>query len=387
MATHTEDTRIQDAMKLLSESGLGGIGEMLRVMLNAVMRMEREQYLGLGPYERKETRTDYANGFKPKTIQTRVGELEVAIPQVRSSGFYPNSLEKGVRSERALKVALAEMYVQGVSTRKVKKITEELCGFEVTTAQVSRAAAELDTALTEWRERPLGLIRYLIVDAVYLKIRHGGRVMDEAVLIATGIDALGKRQVLGISVSLSEAELHWRTFFQSLTERGLHGVELIVSDDHAGLKAARRAVFPSVPWQRCQFHLQQNAQAYAPRQEMKARIGADIRAIFNTADRTEAERLLKITVARYAQSAPRLAAWMEENLPDGFTVFDVPKAHQRRLRTTNSAERLNREIRRRARVASLFPNEASCLRLVTAIVMEISEEWETSMVYLTMATT
>lgn len=273
-----------------------------------------------------------------------------------------------------------------MSTRKVKKITEELCGFEVTTAQVSRAAAELDEAVAEWRRRPLGLIRYLIVDAVYLKIRHGGRVIDGAVLIATRIDALGKRQVVGISVSLSEAELHWRTFFQSLTERGLHGVELIVCDDHAGLKAARRAVFPSVPWQRCQFHLQQNAQAYAPRQDLKAQIGANIRAIFNTSDRAEAERLLKITVARYAQTAPKLATWMEENLPDGFTVFEVPRAHQRRLRTTHSAERLNREIRRRARVASLFPNEASCLRLVTAIVMEISEDWETSMVYLSMTT-
>ena len=199
-----------------------------------------------------------------------------------------------------------------------------------------------------------------------------------------GIGPDGKRQILGVSAALSEAEVHWRSFLQSLQARGLCGVEFIVSDDHAGLRAARTAVFPSVPWQRCQFHLQQNAQAYVPRLDQRAQAAEAIRSVFNAPSRAAANLRLKEVVAAYASGAPKLAAWMEENLPQGLTVFALPSPHQRRLRTTNAIERVNQEIKRRTRVASLFPNEASLLRLVSALLAETSAEWETGKVYLNM---
>ena len=177
----------------------------------------------------------------------------------------PNALERGLRSERALKISLAEMYIEGVSTRKVAKITEKLCGFEVNSSQVSKATKLLDEEIHKWRNRPLSEFPYVMLDARYEKVRHGQQVVDCAVLIAIGIDANGNRDVLGVSVSLSEQEVHWRDFLKHLQERGLHGIQLITSDAHSGLKAAMRSVFPSVPWQRCQFHLQQNAQAYVPK--------------------------------------------------------------------------------------------------------------------------
>jgi transposase-like protein len=274
------------------------------------------------------------------------------------------------------------MYVQGVSTRKVAKIVEQMCGFSVSSAQVSRAAAQLDEMLEVWRNRPLGRYRYLLVDARYEKIRQGGQVLDGAVLWAAGVDEHGKRDVLGVSVALSEAEVHWRTFLQSLTARGLHGVELIASDDHAGLRAARKAVFTGVPWQRCQFHLQQNAQKYAPRQALKRQVADDIRSVFNAPDRVEAERLVEIIADRHEEKAPRLADWMRENLGQGLAVFALPPTHRRRMRTTNLMERTNQEIKRRTRVARVFPNEASCLRLVSAILIEIAEEWQTGKAYI-----
>lgn len=365
-----------------AEQGLAAIPEMMRTLINAAMQMERQTYLGAAPYERSLERRDQANGFKPKTVATRMGQVTFDVPQVRHGSFYPQSLEKGLRSERALKLALAEMYIQGVSTRKVSAITEKLCGFEVSSTQVSQATALLDEQLQAWRERPLGQYRYLYVDARYEKVRQDGQVRDAAVLIAVGVNEAGKREVLGVSVALSEQEIHWRTFFQSLVSRGLSGIELIVSDAHAGLKQARKAVFGGIPWQRCQFHLQQNAQGYVPRQSMKREVAADIRAIFNAANRHEAEALLVKTVQKYAKPASRLAAWLEENLPEGFSVFAFPAHPQRRLRTTNGLERLNREIRRRSRIAAIFPNEASCLRLVTAIVIETSEDWVTGYTYM-----
>ncbi len=295
--------------------GMDYIPEMIRILINLAMQMERQAYLQASPYERTPERKDYANGYKPKTVNTRMGTITFDVPQVRKGDFYPQSLEKGTRSERALKLALAEMYVQGVSTRKVAAITEELCGVHVSSTQVSQAAAELDAMLEQWRNRPLGRYRYLYLDARYEKVRQDGQVRDAAVLIAVGVDEAGKREVLGVSVALSEGEVHWRTFLQSLTKRGLHGVELIISDDHAGLKEARKAVFGGIPWQRCQFHLQQNAQAYIPRKEMKKEVAADIKAIFNAPNRQEAERLLALTVAKYQEKASRLADWMEANLP------------------------------------------------------------------------
>ena len=299
----------------IAEHGLDVVPELIRILINAAMRIERQRYLGVEPYERSPERRGRANGYKSKTIATRMGKIAFDVPQVREGGFYPQALEKGLRSERALKLALAEMYIQGVSTRKVAAITRQLCGFDVSSSQVSQATAALDGQLQAWRERPVGQIKYLYLDAHYEKVRQDGQVRDAAVLKASGVNAEGKREVLGVSVSLSEAEPHWRTFLTSVVDRGLRGAELITSDAHSGLANARRAVFGGVPWQRCQFHLQQNAQAYVPRQDMKTEVAADIRAIFNAPSRHEAERLLVITVQKYQPIASRLSQWLEENIP------------------------------------------------------------------------
>jgi transposase-like protein len=287
-----------------------------------------------------------------------------------------------LRSERALTMALAEMYVQGVSTRKVKAITEQLCGIEISSSHVSRATAQLDEVLEAWRNRPLGEVVYLFLDARYEKVRQDGQVLDAAVLIAAGINPAGYRDILGVSMALGEQEVHWRTFLQSLVQRGLRGVQLIISDAHNGLRAARQAVFGGVPWQRCQFHLQQNAQAYVPRKSMLAEVAHDIRTIFNAPDRAAAQAYLAQTVKKYEKSASRLADWMETNLPEGLTVFNFPTNHQRRIRTANLLERLSREIKRRTRVVGIFPNQAACLRLISAFLMETSEAWLIGRMYL-----
>ena len=382
MAQQSQHTPVEQVLELLNEQGTDGLLEAFRILLNAAMLFEREHFLQAAPYERTAERRDYANGFKPKRLRSRLGELDLRVPQVRNSDFYPSALERGTRSERAVKLALAEMYVQGVSTRKVKAITEHLCGFEVSSSQVSRATAELDGHFKQWRERPLGQMAYLQVDARYEKVREGGLVIDQALLQAIGIDSEGRRHVLGLSVSRSEAEVHWREFLQSLVGRGLCGVQLITSDNHAGLEAARKAVFPSVPWQRCQFHLQQNASQYVTRIEQRKEVAADLRAVFNAPSRTEGDRLLSAVVKKYAETAPRLSVWMEANVNQGLTVMSFPAEHQKRLRTTNLNERVNRELKRRTRVVGIFPNAASLERLATAVLMEIDEDWQSGTRYL-----
>lgn len=382
MTYQSDFTLPSELLEQITSQGLDFVPELVRILVNTAMQAERENYLGVEPYQRSNERQGYANGYKPKTVQTRMGEITFAIPQVRDGSFYPQALEKGQRSERALTLTLAEMYVQGVSTRKVKAIVEQLCGSGVSSSTVSRAAAALDENLQAWRNRPLGAMTYLFLDARYEKIRQDGQIRDAAILIAVGVDQFGKRHILGVSVSLGEQEIHWRTFLQSLVARGLCGIQLITSDDHAGLKAARVAVFGGVPWQRCQFHLQQNASSYVPRKEMRSEVAADIRTIFNAPDRSMAEVYLKKAVEKYAKNASRLANWMEKNIPEGLTVFAFPVKHQRKLRTSNLIERLNREIRRRSSVVSIFPNETACLRLISAVLMEYDEEWQTGRVYL-----
>jgi putative transposase len=384
MTYHEDFTLPAELLEQVQEQGLDVLPELFRVILNTAMQAERTEHLNAAPYQHTQGRNGYANGFKPKTMRTRVGEITFAIPQVREGGFYPQALEKGLRSERALTLALAEMYVQGVSTRKVKAITEQLCGVNVSSAQVSRAAAQMDGELEKWRNRPLGEYRYLFLDAYYEQVREDGQVRHLAVLVAVGVTPQGKREILGVSVSLSEHEVHWRTFLESLKTRGLGGVQLITSDDHAGLRAARLAVFGGIPWQRCQFHLQQNAQAYVPHKEMQTEVAEDIRTIFNAPDRTTADAYLARTVLKYQKSASRLSDWMANNLPEGLMVFSFPGGFRRLLRTTNGVERLHREVRRRARVVSIFPNQAACLRLVSAILNEISEEWLTGRTYLSL---
>ena len=386
MTRSRKSTKVEQALELLTEKGFEGMAEALRILLNEAMKIERDDFLGCGPYERSSERRGYANGYKKKTMKSRVGWLDLDVPQVRNvedgERFYPRSLERGIRSERALKLALAEMYIKGVSTRKVAAITRELCGFDVSSSQVSRASAELDEELESWRRRPLGRFDFLILDARYEKVRHGGYVVPCAVLTAIGIDENGRRQVLGSSVKLSEAEVHWREFLGSLIERGLHGVQYLLSDDHEGLRLAREAVFPGVLWQRCQVHLQRNAVKYVPRKELRAGVAEDLRSIFYAPNQQEAKRQIRDVVKKYEKKAPSLSSWIEEAVPEGLAVFKLPTKYRRRLRSTNLMEWVNKEIKRRTAVATLFPNEASLLRLVTAILVEISEEWETGRRYL-----
>lgn len=379
MSDTTEDNPMNHAMEILIEHGFGGMDQAMAILVNEAMKIERSKVLRAGAYERTPDRMGHANGFKDKNVKSRLGNLDLRIPQVRGDvEFYPSALEKGERSERALKLSMAQMYIEGVTTRKVSSVLRKMCGLDFSSSDVSRATSLLDDELEKWRTRPLGKVAYLIIDARYEKVRMNGSVVSCAVLIATGVLADGKRSVLGVSVSMSEAEVHWREFLLSLKKRGLHGVKLVASDDHSGLKSALQSAFPGVAWQRCQVHLQRNASAYIPKVEMREGVAADIRSIFNAPDLEEAERLLEKTVEKYREKAARLAVWMEENLPDGFAVFGLPAKHRRRMRTTNMVERQNREIKRRTRVSGLFPNEASLLRLVSAILMEVSEEWESA---------
>ena len=278
-------------------------------------------------------------------------------------------------------LAIAQMYVQGVSTRDAAKVMAEFGLESLSSTQVSRAAALLDEELEAWGTRKLGQVRHLVLDARHEKVRDGGVVRDAAILSAVGVDPEGRRRILGVSAALSEAEVHWRAFLDSLITRGLRGVEFVVSDDHAGLRAARQAVLPGAKWQRCQFHLAQNAIHHAPSVAIRKRIGAELRAVWNARDLHAAEAELARLVEAHAESAPKLAAWLEANVPEGLTVLALPEHHRRRMRmrTSNPIERaVQQEIKRRTQKVRVFPNEASLLRLVTAVLVEIDEEWATT---------
>ncbi len=379
-----QDTLLETLFEALHLENDSPMKFLIETVLNAVMKIERNNALQAKPYERSPTRQGYANGFKDKRLNSRMGQLDLAVPQTRGICFYPSSLERGLRSERALKAAIAEMYLKGVSTRKVEKITEQLCGLEISSTQVSRLTKELDEEFEAFRNRPLDCFAYLTFDALYLKVRHNGTVIDQSVLIAYGVNTSGRREILGASVSLSEAEVHWRQFLESLVKRGISGVRLITSDDHAGLQAARKAVFPSVPWQRCQFHMMQNALHYAPKKHMRGEIVEAMRNIFNSSNLEMAERVVRNVLDTFCKKAPEFTRWLELNVHQGLTCYQFPREHQRKLRTSNGIERVNREIKRRTRVAVLFPNPESALRLVTGVLIEIHEEWITGRQYLDM---
>ena len=382
IANQINNALIEDIIKGLIDQGSEGLKPILEILFNIAMKSERQNYLKAEPYQRNNERIGYANGFKPKQLKTRMGELDLQIPQVRGLNFYPQSIKKGCRSERALKLTLAEMYIQGVSTRKVQKITEVMCGLEVSSTQVSEATKELDEHFEKFRNREIGKIAYLVLDAIYVKVRHDGAVIDVAVLIAYGVNNDGEREILGVSTSLSEAEVHWREFFQKLQSRGMHGVKLIISDDHSGMKKARQTVFPSIPWQRCQFHMSQNAQSYAPKKYMKHEIAEVMRDIFNSPSLEIALELKRKAVEKYKTKASSFANWLDDNIEEGLTIFKFPKEHWKKIRTSNGMERINREIKRRTRVAVVFPNKESALRLITAVLIEIHEGWIESPKYL-----
>ena len=373
-----QDTAIEALMEQLIANGAEDMASVFSGLFDLAMRIEREQFLEAGHYERTPLRRGYANGVKPKRLDTPAGTVTVNVPKTagHDEPFYPQSLERGRRSSRAVMLAVAEMYVKGVSTRDAEAVMKEFGIESLSSTQVSRAAKLLDDELEAWRTRPLGEIRYLIVDARYEKVRDGGVVRDAAVLSAIGIGPDERRRVLGVSCALSEAEVHWRAFLESLISRGMRGVQFVVSDDHAGLRAARKAVLTGATWQRCQFHLAQNAIHHAPSLAIRKRIGAELRQIWNASDPNLATESLRRLVESYRDKAAKLAAWLEDNVPDGLAVFTLPEAHRRRLRTSNPMERaIQQEIKRRTQKVRVFPNEKSLERLVSAVLVEIDDKW------------
>ena len=376
-----QDTVVAALMEQLIAEGPDGMAQVFTALFNLAMRLERERFLGAGLYERSPERRGYANGYKPKRLDTAAGTITVEVPKTAGAAapFYPQSLERGRRSSRAVLLAIAEMYVQGVSTRDAAKVMAEFGLESLSSTQVSRAAALLDEELAAWRTRPLAEIHYLFLDARYEKLREAGIVRDAALFTAVGIGPDGRRRVLGVSSEGSEAELHWRAFLDSLIARGLRGVRFIVSDDHAGLRAARRAVFPGATWQRCQFHLAQNAVHHAPNAAIRRRLGGELRRIWNAPTMAVAEAELARLVAEYRGTADRLADWLEQNVPEGLAVFSLPEPHRRRLRTANPIERaIQQELKRRTVKVRVFPNRDALLRLASAILVEIDEEWATA---------
>jgi len=388
-----KDTAVEAILEQLIETGPTDIASVFARAFELAMQIERERFLRAGRYERTPERQGYANGFKPKRVDTPAGTVTVQVPKTAGHGdapFYPHSLERGRRSVRAFVrktphwglfrssslLAVAEMYIKGVSTRDVEAVMAEFGIESLSSSQVSRAAKLLDEELAAWRDRPLGEIKYLIVDARYEKMRHGGIVRDVAVLSAIGIGPDERRRVLGVSVALSEAEVHWRAFLESLVARGMRGVEFIVSDDHSGLRAARRAVLGGATWQRCQFHLARNAIHHAPNAEIRKRIGKQLKSIWTADDLTRAETGLADLVASYRDTAPGLADWLEKNVPEALAVFTLPEHHRKRMRTSNPIERsVQQELKRRTVKVRVFPGEDALLRLVSAVLVEIDEKW------------
>ena len=376
-----EGTSIEALMEQLIENGTEDMASVFAGLFNLAMRIERERFLGANHYERSPERRGYGNGTKPKKIDTPAGTVKLEVPKTagHEAPFYPQALERGRRSCRAVMLAVAEMYIKGVSTRDAEAVMREFGLESLSSSQVSRAAALLDAELEAWRNRPLGEIRYMTLDARYEKVREGGVVRDGAVLSAIGIGPDQRRRVLGVSCALSEAEVHWRSFLESLVARGLRGVRYIVSDDHPGLGAARKAVLGGATWQRCQFHLAQNAIHHAPNLAIKKAIGKELRQVWNARDGKAAEAELYQLVAAYREPAPKLAAWLETAIPEGLAVFSLPERHHKRMRTSNPMERaIQQEIKRRTVKVRVFPNEASLERLVTAILVEIDEKWATN---------
>jgi len=374
-----QDMALAALMEHLIEHGAESMGTVFAQVFDLAMQIERERFLGTQLYERNPDRQGYANGYKPKRIDTPAGTVTVNVPKTAghdAEPFYPQSLERGRRSVRAVMLAVAEMYIKGVSTREAEAVMREFGIESLSSSQVSRAAKLLDDELAAWRTRPLGETNYLILDARYEKMRHGGVVRDAAVLSAIGIGPDERRRILGVSIALSEAEVHWRAFLESLQRRGMCGVEYVVCDDHTGLRVARKAVLGGAKWQRCQFHLAHNAIHHAPNIVIRKRIGTELRAVWNANTLAAAETVLADLVSSYRETAPKLAGWLEKNIPEGLTVFSLPDHHRRRMRTSNPMERaVQQELKRRTQKVRVFPNQASLDRLVSAVLVEIDDKW------------
>jgi putative transposase len=360
------------------------IRTVVRAALQEVLEAEMTEAVGAGKGERTPARLGYRSGYYGRTLITRVGKLELRVPQDRDGRFSTELFERYQRSERALVAALAEMYVQGVSTRKVKAITEELCGHSFSASSISAINKKLDESLAQFAHRRLNeAFPYLILDARYEKVREAGVIAGQAVLIAIGVDWDGRRQVLGVELANRESRSSWRDFLTGLRERGLAGVEFVVADDHAGLKAAIREVLPEAAHQRCYVHFLRNALDYVPR-KVDDDCLQELRWLYDRRDLAEARADLAAWIGKWQSKYPRLVAWVEENIEETLTFYRLPRQHHKHLKSTNMLERLNEEIKRRTHVVRIFPNAESCLRLVRALCVETHENWLEAHRYLNM---
>ena len=360
------------------QGGIGGedfVRQLVERTVQQVLEAEMTSFLGAESYERNGERRGWRNGFKPRTLKTRVGELELMVPKDRDGEFQTELFERYQRSEKAFVAALLQMYIEGVSTRKVTEITEALCGLEVSKSQVSALTAKLDAEINEWRMRPLSeAYPYLIFDARYEKVRRGGSVVSQGVLVAIGISQTGYREVLGCWVAESESEASWSAVFSELKQRGLSGVLYVVSDDHQGMVKAIARHFQGAVWQRCQVHFVRNALALCGQQQ-RPQVLRLIKAVTEAATREAAQAALAVTVAELKKKAPKVARLLEESGEEILGVYALPETHRKRMRTTNMLERQNQELKRRTRVVRVFPHEQSLLRLIAGLLMETNQEW------------
>jgi putative transposase len=359
--------------------------EIVERVLQGLVEAEMTEHIGAAPYERTQDRKGQRNGYKPRTLRTRVGTLNLAVPQDREGAFSTRLFARYQRNEKALCLALMQMYVEGVSTRKVKEVTEELCGTSFSKSLVSQLASSLDSELEAWRNRRLEAeaYPYLYVDARYEKVRVDGRVVNQGVLLVSAVRDDGMREILGVEVADTESEATYHELFRSLKRRGLSGVELVVSDDHEGLKSALARHFQGASWQRCQVHYARNLLGmvgYARRKDL----AEGLRGVFAARSREVAVQLASELATRWRGSHPKVSEHLEEHIEECLSCLAFPEGHRRRIRTTNGLERLNQEIKRRSRVVRIFPNREACLRLVAALAIEQSEEWVTGRRYLDM---
>lgn len=353
-------------------------------VLQQLLEAEMVEAVGAERHERTEGRASYRSGYYRRGLVTRVGKLELRVPQDRQGRFSTELFARYQRSEQALVATLAEMYVQGVSTRKVKAVTEELCGHAFSASTISEMNKTLDDRLTAFAGRRLEEpYAYLIVDARYEKVREAGIIRSRAVMIAIGINWDGRREVLAVELANRESESSWRDFLLRLKERGLSGVEFVVSDDHAGLRRAIREILPEAAWQRCYVHFLRNALDYLPRKAPDDCL-TELRWLYDRRSLDEARRDLAAWLKKWQSRYAKLCDWVEANIEETLTFYRLPREHHKHLKSTNMLERLNEEIKRRTHVVRIFPHELSCLRLVRALAAEYHEDWIEATRYLNM---
>ena len=382
-------TEVKTRTKLAEVKALmEGDGDYLRTMVQSIVQAtleaEMADAIGAEKSERTGSRVGYRSGYYGRSLVTRVGVLELRVPQDRQGKFSTDLFARYQRSEKALVSALAEMYVQGVSTRKVKAITEELCGHEFSASAVSEINKRMDQDLSAFCGRKLDeAYPYLILDARYERVREAGVIASQAVLVAVAVDGEGRRQVLGVEMASRESRSSWRDFLEGLKARGLHGVEFVVSDDHPGLKAAIREVLPEAHWQRCYVHFLRNALDYLPRRHDDDCL-QELRWIYDRRDAAEVRRDLAQWLSKWQAKYPKLTSWAEDNIEETLTYYRLPLAHHKHMKSTNMLERLNQEFKRRSHVVRIFPNTQSCLRLIRALAVETHENWLEATRYLNM---